>query len=241
MTQISRQPQFLPQSLEIIDVLRKFTLDELADLMNMSEKLARQTSSRIQNFTLPHIPKDAGIALDTFQGDVYTHINSESYSIDDFTFAQQHIRILSGLYGILRPLDLMQPYRLEMGTRLPIRGDKNLYDYWSSMLTENLNEELGNKENKVIVNCASAEYARVINRKMIHGRIITLIFKQQKGGKLKSIAIYAKRARGLFVNEFVLKRYATLDDLVTFNKGGYQFSSDQSSESELVFITNLDQ
>ncbi len=161
-------------------------------------------------------------------------------SPDDFLFAQAHLRILSGLYGFLRPLDLMQPYRLEMGTRLLSDRGKNLYEFWGSAITEALNGELGKMRQQVVVNCASKEYSRVIKEKQLIGPMITITFKQQKNKALKSIAIHAKRARGMFVDYLIKKRISDIDQLQGFRAGGYTFAANLSTSSELIFITCLD-
>ena len=167
-------------------------------------------------------------------------MNKESYSPDDLLFAHDHLRILSGLYGILRPLDLMQPYRLEMGTKLRSDRGKNLYEFWGSTITESLNADLEEMQDRVIVNCASKEYSRAVKQNLLIGPMLTITFKQKKNNVLKSIAIYAKRARGMFVDYLIKERIMEIEQLTGFDAGGYAFAADLSTSSEMVFITTLD-
>jgi len=234
------QPSFMEDTKALIKLLKPLGRNDLANLMNISEKLAGLTYERIHEFTAPHRAETAGTALTTFQGDAFSAMGKDSYKPDDFLFAQAHLRILSGLYGFLRPLDLMQPYRLEMGTRLLSDRGKNLYEFWGSAITEALNGELGKMPEQVVVNCASKEYSRVIKEKLLIGPMITITFKQQKNKALKSIAIHAKRARGMFVDYLIKKRISDIDQLPGFRAGGYTFASNLSTSSELTFITALD-
>jgi len=234
------QPVFMEDTKALIRLLKALDRNDLAKLMKISEKLAGLTYERIDGFTAPHSPETAGTALTTFQGDAFSVMSTDSYNPDDFLFAQAHLRILSGLYGFLRPLDLMQPYRLEMGTRLLSDRGKNLYEFWGSAITEALNGELEKMREQVVVNCASKEYSRVIKEKQLIGPMIAITFKQEKNKVLKSIAIHAKRARGMFVDYLIKKRISDIDQLPGFRAGGYRFASSLSTSSELVFITSLD-
>jgi len=234
------QPAFMDNTKALIRLLTQLDRNDLAKLMKISEKLAGLTYQRIHDFTAPHSAETAGTALTTFQGDAFSAMSIDSYSPDDFLFAHAHLRILSGLYGFLRPLDLMQPHRLEMGTRLLSDRGKNLYEFWGSAITESLNGELEKMQQQVVVNCASKEYSRVIKEKQLLGPMITITFKQKKNNVLKSIAIHAKRARGMFVDYLIKKRISDLDGLRGFTAGGYTFASGLSTSSELIFITALD-
>lgn len=234
------QPPLIKNTATLISLLRKFDRVELAKLMNISEKLADLTYKRIHDFTIPHTADSAGITLTTFQGDAFSAMNKESYSPDDFIFAHDHLRILSGLYGILRPLDLMQPYRLEMGTKLRSGRGNNLYEFWGSIITESLNADLEEMQDRVIVNCASKEYSRAVKQNLLIGSMLTITFKQKKNNVLKSIAIYAKRARGMFVDYLIKERIRDTQQLTGFDAGGYAFAADLSTNSEMVFITTLD-
>lgn len=233
-------PALMENTGTLINLLRQLDRNELANLMNISEKLADLTYTRIHDFTIPHTAESAGIALATFQGDAFSAMNTESYSPDDLLFAHAHLRILSGLYGILRPLDLMQPYRLEMGAKLRSDRGKNLYEFWGSTITESLNGDLQEMKERVIVNCASREYSRAVKQNLLNAHMLTITFKQKKNNVLKSIAIYAKRARGMFVDYLIKKRIKDIEQLAGFDAGGYIFAADLSTSSELVFITTLD-
>lgn len=234
------QPSFMEDTKALIRLLKPLGRNDLANLMNISEKLAGLTYERIHEFTAPHSAETAGTALTTFQGDAFSAMGIDSYKPDDFLFAHTHLRILSGLYGFLRPLDLMQPYRLEMGTRLLSDRGKNLYEFWGSAITEALNGELRKMREQVVVNCASKEYSRVIKEKLLIGPMLTITFKQQKNKTLKSIAIHAKRARGMFVDYLIKKRISDIDQLQGFRAGGYRFAPSLSTSSELTFTTCLD-
>lgn len=234
------QPLLLEHSAILIDLLTQFDKSELATLMKTSEKLTDATFEKIQAFQVPHTIDAAGTALATFQGDAFSAIDTDTYSEDDFIFANRHLRILSGLYGLLRPLDLMQPYRLEMGSKLASDRGKNLYEFWGTIITDAINDELIKMENQVVINCASLEYSRVIKKSLLTGSMISIQFKQRKNNNLKSIAIYAKRARGMFVDYMIRNRICEIDQLRFFSDAGYQFSNKHSGDTELVFITTLD-
>jgi len=234
------QPSLMDHTAELIRLLKHMGRVELSHLMKISPKLTDLTCERLQNFTLPHIAGTSGNALSTFQGDAFSAIDTDTYTAEDFLFAHTHLRILSGLYGFLRPLDLMQPYRLEMGTKLVSDRGKNLYEFWGSLITAALNAELETMNEQVIVNCASKEYSRVIEQKLLVGTMITITFKQKKNDALRSIAIYAKRARGMFVNYLIKNRINDTNALTGFDAGGYTFAPELSSSTELVFTSVLD-
>ena len=234
------QPPLLEKTAILIERLKQCDRDELSGLMNISDKLAALTHRRIHDFSLRHDSKTAGAAIATFQGEAFSTLTLDSYGPEDFRFAQVHLRILSGLYGILRPLDLMQPYRLEMATRLSGNWGKNLYDFWGTDITEALNRDLGKMVAPCIVNCASKEYSRVIAPKQLIGPMITITFRQMKNNVLKSIAIYSKRARGMFVDFLIKNRLGEVEQLSAFAAGGYRFAPELSSGAELVFVTRLD-
>ncbi len=212
---------------------------QLASLMGISERLAQATASAYRAFTLPHHRKNAGHALASFTGDVFAAIQPHRYAADDLLFANRHLRILSGLYGILRPLDLLQPYRLEMAYKIPVNESSSLYDYWSTAVTDTLNRELADHRDPVIVNCASQEYARVIDGNRLTARLLTVVFKQRKNDALRTIALHAKRARGQFVDWLIVNRIDRPDHLVRFDRLAYRFAPDQSRDDQLVFITEL--
>ncbi len=229
-------PAFLPDAVELVRTLRRKSPDELAQLMDTSESLSILNHERYQRFDSPFTTDNARPALLTFRGDVYTDIAVETYDAADFSFAQQHLRILSGLYGLLRPLDLMQPYRLEMGTALPTERGSNLYRFWGDRLTHHLNDTLAEQENSVIINLASQEYFKAIDQKKLNAPVVTPIFKEHKDGQFKTVAIYAKRARGKMANFIIKNRLNAPDQLKTFNEDRYEYHEAASTAQEWVFV-----
>ena len=229
-------PAFLSDAVALAETLRRKSPDELAELMHISEDLAMLNHARYQRFAPPFTIDNARPALLTFRGDVYTDITVDTYSSADFIFAQQHLRILSGFYGLLRPLDLMQPYRLEMGTPLPTERGANLYRFWGNRLTERLNETLAEQENPVVINLASQEYFKAIDSKRLSAPVITPTFKEYKNGQFRTVAIYAKRARGKMANFIVEHRINAPDRLKTFNEDRYEYHEADSTEQRWVFV-----
>jgi len=228
-------PDFLSESKVINDSLKKRSPGELKSLMNISDKLAELNWDRNNSFKIPFNADNARPSIFTFNGDVYNGLDSFSLSEDQIKIAQGSLRILSGLYGLLKPLDLIQAYRLEMGTKLNVNGSANLYDFWKNKITQKLNEEI--KENELFINLASNEYSSVIDKKELKTTLISPIFKDMKNGKLKIISFYAKKARGMMVRYILDNNINNEEDLKGFNYGGYSFSQPESDNSnELVFI-----
>ena len=228
-------PNFLSESKVINDSLKKRSPGELKSLMSISEKLADLNWNRNNSFKIPFNVDNARPSIFTFNGDVYNGIDAYSLSLDQIKNAQGSLRILSGLYGMLKPLDLIQAYRLEMGTKLNVNGSANLYDFWKNKITKKLNEEI--KENELFINLASNEYSSVIDKKELKTSIISPIFKDMKNGKLKIISFYAKKARGMMVRYILDNNINNQEDLKGFNYGGYSFSKQETDNSnELVFI-----
>jgi len=203
--------------------------------MSISDKLGQLNAERFQTWHTPFTPDNARQAVLAFKGDVYTGLDAESFSSGDFSFAQKHLRILSGLYGLLKPLDLMQPYRLEMGTRFENTRGKDLYAFWGSKITEALNQLLAS-DDKVLVNLASNEYFKSVQKKHLDARLVTPQFKDWKNGQYKMISFYAKKARGLMCRYAIQNRITQADDLKGFNLDGYYFSEDQSDNNNWVFL-----
>ncbi|MDX9848204.1 MAG: peroxide stress protein YaaA [Tenuifilaceae bacterium] len=230
------QPNFLAQSEIIVERLRRLTIDDLKELMGISPTLARLNFERYLKWQLPFDEKNSHPALLTFKGDVYEGIDVKDFTKDDLAFAQQTVRILSGLYGVLKPLDLMQPYRLEMGTKIEINKDSNLYEFWQKTLTDHFNKLLASDTENTLVNLASNEYSKAINIKKLKGNVITPVFKEQKGNELKTIAIFAKRARGLMTRFAIKNRLDKVEHLKTFAEEGYVFSPLQTKGSTWVFV-----
>ena len=229
------QPDFLDHACELVDQLKELEPHQISNLMNISDKLGQLNAGRYRNWHTPFTPENARQALLAFKGDVYTGLNAESFSEQDFEFAQQHLRILSGLYGVLKPLDLMQPYRLEMGTRFENSRGKDLYTFWGSRITDELNRLLAD-DDSVLVNLASNEYFKSIRKKDLEGRLITPQFKDWKNGQYKMISFYAKKARGQMCRFAIQNRITHADDLKGFNLEGYLFSEDQSDKNNWVFL-----
>ena len=221
----------IEQSQILIDLLKTKTQSEIASLMSISDKLSKLNFDRFQAFSTPFTLSNAKQALLAFKGDVYNGIDAPSLSSDDLEFAQQHLRMLSGLYGVIRPLDLIQAYRLEMGTKLKNSQGKNLYEFWGDQISNILNED----ESEVIINLASNEYFKGIDKKSLNAKIINIAFKEFKNDTYKIIGIYAKRARGLMVNYMIKNRITKSDDLKNFNVEDYKFRQNMSDELTWVF------
>ena len=234
-TETYTQPDFLDDACELIDQLKALEPHQVSNLMSISDKLGQLNAERFRTWHTPFTPDNARQAILAFKGDVYTGLDAESFSEQDFAFAQKHLRILSGLYGLLKPLDLMQPYRLEMGTRFENQRGKDLYAFWGSKITEALNELLA-QDDQVLVNLASNEYFKSVQKKQLDGRLITPQFKDWKNGQYKMISFYAKKARGLMCRYAIQNQITQADDLKGFNLEGYYFSEDQSDKNNWVFL-----
>ena len=224
---------FLKDAETIQKTLKKKKPKQLMELMDISEKLADLNWERNQNWSLPFTPENARPAVFAFDGDVYTGLDAYTIPTDKFPILEDKLRILSGLYGVLKPLDLMQPYRLEMGTSLSIGTKKNLYEFWKKKVTSSLNSEL--QENELFINLASNEYFSAVDTKTLKVPVITPEFKDYKDGKLKMISFFAKKARGLMVRYIIDTNAETIEDLKQFNYDGYAFDANLSKGTTLVF------
>ena len=224
---------FLKDAETIQKTLKKKKPKQLMELMDISEKLADLNWERNQNWSLPFSPENARPAVFAFDGDVYTGLDAYTIPTDKFPILEDKLRILSGLYGVLKPLDLMQPYRLEMGTSLPIGTKKNLYEFWKKKVTASLNSEL--QDNELFINLASNEYFSAVDTKTLKVPVITPEFKDYKDGKLKMISFFAKKARGLMVRYIIDTNAETIADLKQFNYDGYAFDANLSKGNTLVF------
>ena len=229
---IFSQTRQIESSNELISILKNKSKSQIAKLMSISEKLSELNFDRFQNFQLPFTLKNAKQAILAFKGDVYNGINAPELSHEDLEFAQGKVRMLSGLYGVIRPLDLIQPYRLEMGTKLSNAKGGDLYDYWGSDISSVLNED----EPDLIVNLASNEYSKAIDKKTLNADILDIVFKEKKGDNYKVIGIYAKRARGLMVNYIIRNRLDKPEELKDFTDEGYRFDKGLSNDSSWVFL-----
>ncbi len=215
--------------------LKKLTLADIKSLMTVSDKIARLNTERFKRFTTPFTTKNAKQALFAFKGDVYTGLELTQYTEDDFRFAQSHLRILSGLYGCLRPLDLIQPYRLEMKTKLANPRGDNLYQFWGNRITEQLNKELKKQPVPVLVNLASKEYFKSIKPALLEGEILDINFKETQAGKTRIVAIFAKRARGMMADYIIRNRIESPEDMKKFKLGGYKFNKKLSNDKQWTF------
>lgn len=224
---------FLAEAERINKLLKKQSPKELSALMKISDKLGQLNYERNQDWALPFTAQNARQALYAFSGDVYRGIDAYSISTDKLDKVQDTVRIISGLYGLLKPLDLIQPYRLEMGTKFPVGKNKNLYEFWKQNITKALNEELADDE--LFLNLASNEYFKAIDKNALKVPVHNVAFKEFKNGEYKMIAIFAKLARGLMTRYIIDTDAKTLDDVKGFNYEGYGFSENLSSENNLVF------
>ena len=225
---------FSEESKCIMNKLSSYSALELSNLLKISLNLAILNKERNENWKFPFQENESKQALLSFKGEVYKNMKIEDFNKSDFEFTNDRLRILSGLYGMLKPSDLIMPYRLEMGTKLKIGDKRNLYDFWKETLTNHLLNEI--KGGKFLVNLASEEYFKVINKKQIPIPVVTPIFKDEKNGRLKVISFYAKRARGEMCNYIIKNKISTTDEIKMFSRNNYIFSEDESSENKLVFV-----
>jgi len=239
-TEVCTMPDFLDQSQQLIDTLLPYSPEALGKLMSISDNLSKLNHQRYKDWHTPFTKQNAKQAISTFKGDVYTGMNIESFSDDQLEFAQQHLRILSGLYGLLRPLDLMQPYRLEMGTRLENSHGKNLYDFWGDTITIAINKQLQKTDSQYLINLASNEYFKSVKTKQLEKSVITPIFKElredkTKGKHYKIISLLAKRARGMMSAHILKNKLTNIEDIKLFNDAGYGYNKELSTNNEWVF------
>lgn len=227
------QAKFLQKSQTLIDELKHLSTADIASLMKLSDKLAALNMARFQTWHTPFNLDNAKQALSAFKGDVYTGLDADTLDEAGLEFAQQHLRILSGLYGVLKPLDLMQAYRLEMGTKFTNKKGKDLYQFWGSQLRESIEGELAGGE---LINLASNEYFKALEAKKLNARIITPVFKDWKNGQYKIISFYAKKARGLMSRYIIDHKINDPDDIKQFDSEGYRFSPEMSQADEWVFL-----
>ncbi|MBG2914361.1 peroxide stress protein YaaA [Proteus cibarius] len=229
------QPELLKYSQQLIEECRKLSSSDIASLMKISDKLAGLNAARFGEWQPNFTPENARQAILAFKGDVYTGMQAELFSEDDFQFAQQHLRMLSGLYGVLRPLDLMQPYRLEMGIKLKNSKGSDLYQFWGNTITETLNKALEEQGDNILINLASDEYFKSVNPKKLNAEIVKPVFLDEKNGKYKVISFYAKKARGLMSRFIIQEKLTNKVQLKEFDLEGYQFNSAESEGNTLVF------
>ena len=229
-------PDLLPEAEILMQELRQLAPQQIAELMHVSDKIALLNAERNAAWHTPFTPENAKQAVFMFNGDVYEGIAADTLKPKQIDYLQQHVRLLSGLYGVLRPLDLMQPYRLEMGTAFTNTRGKNLYEFWGDKITDLLNQTLKQAGSDVLINLASQEYFKSVNTKKLNARLITPIFKDEKNGKYKIISFYAKRARGLMVRYAAEHGITEPEMLKNFDYEGYSFNEAASNEAEWVFM-----
>jgi cytoplasmic iron level regulating protein YaaA (DUF328/UPF0246 family) len=229
------QASLLSESELLIDQCQKLSMQNIASLMKVSDKIAGLNVARFADWRQPLTLDTAKQALFAFKGDVYTGLQAETLAPRALTYAQQHLRILSGLYGLLKPLDLMLAYRLEMGTKLGNLRGTNLYQFWGSLVTEEVNKALKVQGDSILINLASNEYFKAVKKKELQGEIITPIFKDQKKGQYKVISFYAKKARGLMARYILENEITDIDKLKEFDVDGYYFVAADSGATDLVF------
>ena len=234
------EPRFQKQSSELIGTLKPLGKKRVAKLMNLSDKLATLNVERYQSYSQKFTPENSRPSIMAFKGDVYIGLEAQTLSKPDLNYAQKHLRILSGLYGLLRPFDLMQPYRLEMGTDLKNKRGKNLYEFWEDTLTECINEELHENKGKVVVNLASKEYFGAVKPAQIDAEIVSPVFLDWKNGEYKIISFFAKKARGSMARYLVRERIKSLKKLRQFDYDGYQFDAERSTNDKPVFIRKVE-
>ena len=228
-------PQFVSQSAELIEVLKHKTPAEISQLMDLSDNLAALNVARYEAWRPKFSQKNSKQAVLAFNGDVYEGLDAKSLKLKDLEWAQEHICILSGLYGVLRPLDWMQPYRLEMGTALANPRGQNLYHFWGDGIAQHLNKQLATHKTPVVINLASQEYFKAVDRKVLNARVIDCVFEDYKGGKYKVISFFAKRARGLLARYAIEKKIQNPEKLKDFKVEGYAYVASESDDNRLVF------
>ena len=229
------QPLFVPQASELIAVLREKTPQQIAELMDLSDQLSGLNVARYQAWRPKFTARNAKQAVLAFDGDVYGGLDAKTLDEAALDWLQQHLCILSGLYGVLRPLDWMQPYRLEMGTRLVTPKGKNLYQFWGRQIADHLNQRAQSEKTPVVINLASEEYFKVVDRKVLLPRVVTCVFEESKGGQHKVVSFFAKRARGLMVRYAVQHRVTRVEQLKDFALERYSFAPAASDVDRLVF------
>lgn len=229
------QPRLLDHAQSLIEQLRPLAPHQVSELMHISDKLGTLNYERFQDFQQPFNSDNAKQAVFAFKGDVYAGMDADSFTAEDVSFAQNHLRMLSGLYGVLRPLDLMQAYRLEMGTRFANSRGKNLYEFWGNSITELLNQDLASENTKTLINLASTEYFKSVKPKVLNADIITPVFKERKGDSFKVVGIYAKKARGMMSRFIIENKITQAQKIKDFAIDGYGFHPTLSDDKQWVF------
>ena len=229
-------PLMLEEAENLIEIMRKKTKSEITTLMNISDKIATLNVERYQRWSKQNRKSSCKQAIYAFMGDVYTGLDAYSLDKKDIEYAQKHLRILSGLYGLLRPLDTMQAYRLEMGTKLLTEKGRTLYDFWGDLISKLLIDELAYHKKKIIINCSSVEYFKAVNMKIVKAEVVTPVFKEIRNGKPKIISFFAKKARGAMARYIITNSISDIDGIISFNLDNYSYDESLSSRYKPVFI-----
>lgn len=229
-------PDFFTDTKKLVKSARQLSQTELQQLMNLSDSLSELNFQRFKAFKATQSQANAKQAAMAFAGDTYIGLDSATLSDNDFDYAQDHLRILSGLYGLLRPLDLIQPYRLEMGRRLATERGHNLYEFWGDKLAKSINKIVKEHQNPAVINLASNEYFKAVKPKLLRGRLLTIQFKEEKAGKVRVIALFAKRARGLMSHFILSNRIESVDGLKVFCENGYRYEDTLSNDQQWTFV-----
>lgn len=229
-------PRLLPQTKTLVTIMKKKKAGDLMKLMDISEKLAILNYQRYKQFSPEYTQENSNAALFTFKGEVYLGLKAEELTVSDINYAQDHLRILSGLYGVLRPLDLMQEYRLEMGISLENKKGKNLYEFWGDKITKLLNDDLKDINSKYLVNLASNEYFKAVDKKKLKAKIIDINFLEEKNGKRTFVSFNAKKARGIMASYIIRHKCTSPEDLIQFKEEGYLFDDKTSTDDAFTFV-----
>lgn len=229
-------PQFVDEAEKLINNLKKYSPKKLSKLMGLSDNLSELNVERYQEWQKEHNEKNAKTAGLLFDGEVYSGLAADKFTKAQLSYAQNNLRILSGLYGLLKPLDLVHPYRLEMGTKLKISRKNNLYEFWGDKIVDEVNSMLENQKEQTLINLASNEYFKAINKKKLKGNVVTPVFKDFNNGKYKAVMVYAKKARGMMANYIITNKIEKVEDLKGFDTAGYCYNEDASTTNELVFL-----
>lgn len=230
---LASQPDFKSDIRALVSIMKKKSATDIGKLMKVSENIAQLNKERYRNFKRDFTAENSKQALLAFNGDVYRSMDVDNYSEEDLAFAQDHLRILSGLYGLLKPMDLIQPYRLEMGISLENKKGKNLYEYWGTKISKTINKAANGQP---VINLASQEYAKAVDKKALKSPMVHVNFKQYRDGKYKLIGIFAKQARGMMADYIIKNKITDPEQLKLFNCEGYEFSEPQSKENEWIFV-----
>lgn len=234
-SQIQSHPELLNKSKQLVKVLKKMKAPELSQLMSISPKLGQLNFERFQEWTTPYNTEKTRPAVFAFRGEVFTGLNIDTFSEEDISYTQNHLRILSGLYGLLRPMDSILAYRLEMGTKLSIGKKKNLYDFWGDHITKHLNGALAMQKDDILINLASSEYFKSINQKQLKAEVFTPVFKDNKNGQYKVISFFAKKARGHMLRFILKNQISNPEELKHFEEDGYYFNDSLSNKNTFTF------